>query len=61
VGGNVCNTNAWDPNNMVESRLMVEEMFREQVQWAKEANVDFMLGETFSFLEEALLALSIIR
>jgi len=38
-----------------------EEMFREQIQWAKEADVDFILGETFAIVGEALLALKVIK
>jgi betaine-homocysteine S-methyltransferase len=36
-------------------------MFEEQVGWAMEAGVDFIIAETFSFYEEALLALDVIR
>ena len=36
-------------------------MFEEQVGWAVEAGVDFIIGETFSWGEEALIALEVIR
>ncbi len=36
-------------------------MFDEQVGWAAEAGVDFVIGETFQFAAEALLALEVIR
>jgi betaine-homocysteine S-methyltransferase len=36
-------------------------MFDEQVGWAADANVDFVVAETFSFLGEALIALEAIR
>ena len=36
-------------------------MFEEQVGWAVEAGVDFIIGETFSWAQEALLALEVIR
>ena len=36
-------------------------MFEEQCGWAVEAGVDFIIGETFSHAEEALLALEVIR
>ncbi len=36
-------------------------MFEEQVGWAMEAGVDFIIAETISFYEEALLALEVIR
>ena len=36
-------------------------MFEEQVAWAAEADVDYVIAETFSYAEEARLALSIIK
>jgi len=36
-------------------------MFDEQVGWAVEAGVDFVIGETFSWGEEALIALESIK
>ena len=36
-------------------------MFEEQVGWAVEAGVDFVIGETFSWGEEALIALDVIK
>jgi len=36
-------------------------MFVEQLTWAKEANVDFVIAETFSDLEEAEIALEVIN
>jgi betaine-homocysteine S-methyltransferase len=36
-------------------------MFEEQVGWAAEAGVDFVIGETFSWGEEALIALEVIK
>ncbi len=60
VAGNICNTNVFLPGDKAshkESRTM----FEEQVGWAMEAGVDFIVGETFSFAEEALLALEVIR
>jgi betaine-homocysteine S-methyltransferase len=56
--GNVCNTNVWAGD---ESRDAVQEMFEEQVGWAAEAGVDFVIGETFSWLGEALLATAVIK
>ena len=35
-------------------------MFEEQVGWAVDAGVDFIIGETFSWGEEALIALEVI-
>ena len=36
-------------------------MFEEQVGWAVDAGVDFIVGETFSYAEEALIALDVIK
>ena len=60
VAGNICNTNVFLPGD-AGSRKESRAMFEEQVGWAMEAGVDFIIGETFSFYEEALLALEVIR
>ena len=36
-------------------------MFEEQVAWAVDAGVDYVVGETFTWGEEALLALEVIK
>jgi betaine-homocysteine S-methyltransferase len=56
--GDICNTNVFAPDD--ESRAAVWAMFEEQVGWAMEAGVDFVIGETFSWGEEALIALDVI-
>jgi betaine-homocysteine S-methyltransferase len=56
--GDICNTNVFAPDD--ESRAAVRAMFEEQVGWAMEAGVDFVIGETFSWGEEALIALDVI-
>ncbi|MEE8345302.1 MAG: homocysteine S-methyltransferase family protein [Woeseiaceae bacterium] len=60
VAGNICNTNVFLPDD-AESKKASRAMFEEQVAWAMEAGVDFIIAETFSFYEEALLALEVIR
>jgi betaine-homocysteine S-methyltransferase len=57
--GDVCNTNVFIADD--ESRRTVRRMFEEQVGWAAEANADFVIGETFSWGEEALIALDVIK
>jgi betaine-homocysteine S-methyltransferase len=57
--GDICNTNVFVGDD--ESRRAVRAMFEEQVGWAMDAGVDFVIGETFSFGEEALIALETIR
>jgi len=58
--GNICNTNVFLPDD-AESKKIARAMFEEQVGWAMEAGVDFIIAETISFYEEALLALEVIR
>jgi betaine-homocysteine S-methyltransferase len=36
-------------------------MFEEQVGWAAEEGVDFVIGETFRYAEEALISLAVIQ
>lgn len=59
LAGNICNTNVFEPTD--EARAKVRGMFEEQVGWAVEAGADFIIGETISWGEEALLALDVIR
>ena len=58
--GNICNTNVFLPDD-AESKKVARGMFEEQVGWAMDAGVDFIIAETISFYEEALLALEVIR
>ena len=58
--GDICNTNIFDPADPA-SHKAVRQMFEEQVQWAVDAGVDYIVGETFSWAEEALIALEVIK
>jgi betaine-homocysteine S-methyltransferase len=60
LAGDVCNTNVYDPHD-AGSAATVRAMFEEQVGWAVDAGVDFMIGETFSWAQEALIALDVIQ
>ena len=60
LAGNISNTNAFLPDD-AESKRRVREMFEEQVAWAVEARVDFVIGETLSWCEESLIALEVIK
>ena len=60
LAGDICNTNIYDPADPV-THSKVRAMFEEQVNWAAEAGVDFVIGETFSYVEEAMIALDVIR
>src|SRR5262245_60370878 len=58
--GDICNTNIYDPAD-AKSHEAVRAMFDEQVGWAVDAGVDFIIGETFSWAQEALIALDVIK
>jgi len=60
VAGNICNTNVFEPDDAA-SQKAAREMFTEQVGWAAEAGVDLVIAETFSYAQEALLALEVIK
>ena len=57
--GDLSNTNLFAADD--ESRRTVRGMFEEQAAWAVDAGVDFMIAETFSFAEEALIALDVVK
>jgi betaine-homocysteine S-methyltransferase len=58
--GDICNTNIYDPNDR-KSIKEVERIFAEQVGWAADAGVDYIVAETFSWGAEALMALDAIK
>lgn len=60
LAGNICNTNVFEPDND-EARRAVRALFDEQVAWAVDAGVDLIIAETFTWTDEALLALQSIR
>ena len=57
--GNICNTNSFEPGDPDSARA-VRSMFDEQVEWAVDAGVDFIIAETFNFVAEALIALEAV-
>ena len=59
LAGNVCNTNVYEPGAAGEKAARAA--FEEQVGWAAEAGVDFVIAETFGWVGEGLLALEAIR
>jgi len=58
--GDICNTNVFDPA-VPRSIAACRAMFEEQVEWAADAKVDYVIAETFSYGAEAKLALEIIK
>lgn len=61
VAGNISNTWAYDPDNHAATADKVKAVFQEQVDWAKDQGVDFILAETIDSLGEALLALEAVK
>ena len=58
--GNISNSNIWNPDDPAAQR-QVREMYEEMIGWAVDEGVDFIVGETFYYAEEAFLALDLIR
>ena len=56
VAGNVCNTWAYDPDDPATGQA-VRVMYAEQLGWAVEEGIDFVISETNDYLGEALIAL----
>lgn len=61
VAGNICNTGAYDMGNKEKSEAEVRRQYTEQVGWAADEGVDFVLAETISYVGEALIALEAIK
>ena len=60
LAGDVCNTNVFVPGD-AQAKATVRAMFEEQVGWAAQVGVDFVIAETISWGEEALIALDAIK
>jgi betaine-homocysteine S-methyltransferase len=60
VAGNVCNTWAYDPGDPATVSV-VRAMYSEQLGWAAEEGIDFVISETNDYLGEALIALEVIQ
>lgn len=59
LAGDICNTNVFDGS--AAAAETVRGMFAEQVQWAVDAGVHYIIGETFSWGQEALIATEVIK
>src|SRR4051812_10143429 len=59
LAGDVCNSNVYAED--AATRRAIRAMFEEQVGWAADAGVDFVIAETFQYAGEALLALEVIK
>jgi betaine-homocysteine S-methyltransferase len=60
VAGNVCNTWAYDPDDAATSGI-VRAQYTEQLGWAVDEGIDFVISETNDYLGEALIALEVIQ
>jgi betaine-homocysteine S-methyltransferase len=60
LAGDICNTSIYGPDDAASHRR-ARKIFDEQIGWAVDAGVDFIVGETYSFAGEALLALEAIK
>jgi len=60
VCGDVANTNIYDPDDK-KSHSECQRMYEEQVFWAKEAGVDFVVAETINWTGEMKIALKAIK
>jgi betaine-homocysteine S-methyltransferase len=61
MAGNICNTWVYDHTNHDNTAPIVKAMYEEQVRWAKEEGADFIIAETIFYLEEARIALDVIK
>ena len=61
VAGNICNTWSYDPADPVASGKVVRAQYLEQLGWAVEEGVDFVIAETNDFVGEALIGLEVCQ
>src|SRR5438046_8016202 len=61
VAGDICNTWAYDPKNKEASSRVVHAMYEEQLSWAVDEGIDFVIAETNDYLGESLIALQVIK
>src|SRR6202049_1884632 len=61
VAGDICNTWAYDPKDKDASSRVVRAMYEEQLSWAVDEGIDFVIAETNDYLGEALIGLQVIK
>ena len=59
VAANICNTWSYDPREPERTGALVRAQYEEQLGWAVEEGVDFVIHETNDFLGEALIGLEV--
>jgi len=60
VAGNICNTWVYKPDDPKAAKE-VRRQYTEQVGWAADEGVDFILAETIEYVGEALIALEVVK
>ena len=61
VAGNICNTWSYDPADPHASGAVVRAQYEEQLGWAVEEGVDFVIAETYDHVGEALIGLDVCK
>ena len=61
VAGNICNTWSYDPKDPAGSGKVVRAQYEEQLGWAVEEGVDFVIAETNDYVGEALIGLEVCQ
>jgi betaine-homocysteine S-methyltransferase len=61
VAGNVCNTWSYDPRDPERTGAVVRAQYEQQLGWAVDEGVDFVIAETNDFVGEALIALEVCQ
>jgi betaine-homocysteine S-methyltransferase len=61
VAGNICNTWSFDPVDPVTSGNIVRAQYEEQLGWAVDEGVDFVIAETNDYVGEALIGLEVCQ
>ena len=59
VAGNICNTWSYDPREPEASGATVRAQYEQQLGWAVEEGVDFVIAETNDYVGEALIGLEV--
>jgi betaine-homocysteine S-methyltransferase len=61
VAGNISNTWVYDHEDAEATSKIVRHMYEEQVGWAVEEGVDFIIAETLEYFGEGVIALNVIK
>lgn len=59
VAANICNTWSYDPADAQRTGAVVRAQYEEQLAWAVEEGVDFVIHETNDYFGEALIGLEV--